>query len=75
MVGPCPLCGSDVIAGGTQYGCMRRKEGCPFVVWRTMSQRTIPVTMIRALLKEGLPKNLWVEMGNILPGRQDLFDD
>ncbi|MBT3294818.1 MAG: DNA topoisomerase 3 [Verrucomicrobia bacterium] len=54
MVGQCPLCGSDVIANDKQYGCVRWREGCPFVVWRTMSQRALPVAMVRTLLKEGI---------------------
>jgi len=54
LVGPCPLCGSDVIQGDKQFGCVRWKEGGPFVVWRTMSQKALPVAMVRTLLKDGI---------------------
>ncbi len=54
IVGQCPLCGSDVIAGDKGYGCVRWQQGCRFVVWRVISERTIPVAMIRTLLKDGL---------------------
>jgi DNA topoisomerase-3 len=54
LVGQCPLCGSDVIEGEKGYGCTRWNEGCRFVVWRVMSERTIPVAMVRTLLKHGM---------------------
>jgi DNA topoisomerase III len=54
LVGQCPVCGSDVIQGDKGYGCMRWNQGCRFVVWRTMGQRSIPVAMVRTLLKDGI---------------------
>lgn len=54
VVGACPVCGSDVIEGRKGYGCVRWQEGCRFVVWKEMSQRAIPVTMVRRLLKDGI---------------------
>jgi DNA topoisomerase-3 len=54
IVGQCPLCGSDVITGDKGYGCVRWKQGCRFVVWRVISQRTLPVASIRTLLKDGI---------------------
>ena len=33
-LGPCPLCGSTVIAGQKGYGCSSWKTGCSFVLWK-----------------------------------------
>jgi len=54
IVGLCPVCGSDVIEGEKGYGCIRWRQGCKFVVWKSMSSHTIPVAMIRTLLKDGV---------------------
>ena len=54
LMGICPLCGSDVMEGPKGYGCADWKNGCKFVVWKNMGNRTIPKDMVRVLLKEGI---------------------
>ena len=54
LMGVCPTCGSDVIEGPKGYGCVDWKNGCKFVVWKNMGNRTIPKDMVRVLLKEGI---------------------
>jgi DNA topoisomerase-3 len=54
VVGSCPTCGSSVIEGDKGYGCIRWREGCKFVVWKEISQRKIPLQMVRVLLRDGV---------------------
>ena len=54
IVGQCPLCGSDVFAGDKAYCCVRWRQGCRFAVKRVIGQKTIPVAMVRVLLKDGV---------------------
>jgi DNA topoisomerase-3 len=54
ILGACPVCGSDIVESEKAYGCLNWKNGCKFVVWRKMSDRSIPKDMVRTLLKEGV---------------------
>ncbi|MBT3193104.1 MAG: DNA topoisomerase 3 [Verrucomicrobia bacterium] len=54
VVGYCPVCGSHVIEGEKGFGCVRWRQGCRFVVWRKIGQRTIPMASVRVLLKNGI---------------------
>jgi DNA topoisomerase-3 len=53
IVGPCPLCGKNVIRGKAGYGCMGYKEGCEFRIGLTICKKTIPIMEIRRLLATG----------------------
>jgi DNA topoisomerase-3 len=54
IVGNCPVCGSSVVEGEKGYGCIRWREGCRFVIWKEMSERKIPLKMVRVLLRDGM---------------------
>ncbi len=51
-LGDCPACGKPVRERGKVFGCDSGKA-CPFIVFRTMSKRSISARMVRQLLKEG----------------------
>lgn len=34
VIGKCPRCGGDVVAGKTGYGCANWKNGCKYVIWK-----------------------------------------
>ncbi len=51
-LGACPACGTPVRARGPVYTCETGRS-CPFVVFATMSGRSISVRMVKALLKDG----------------------
>ena len=53
IVGPCPLCGKNVIRGKAGYGCMGYKDGCEFRIGLAICKKTIPIMEIRRLLATG----------------------
>jgi DNA topoisomerase III len=52
-LGPCPLCGSDVVEQPKSYGCSGWKQGCRFAVWKTIADKVIGVRTVQSLLKTG----------------------
>ncbi len=50
----CPKCGQGhIIEGRRGYGCDRYREGCDFVVWKTLGELTFTEAQIRALIEQG----------------------
>ncbi len=52
-IGPCPLCKSEVVEQDKSYGCSGWRQGCKFVIWRTIAGRRISVRAAQALLRLG----------------------
>ncbi|HAV12677.1 MAG TPA: DNA topoisomerase III [Opitutae bacterium] len=52
-IGPCPVCGGDVVEGAKAYGCSNWRNGCKFVVWKTMAQRQIALDEVKQVLEGG----------------------
>ncbi len=52
-LGACPSCGKPVIDKPKSYSCSGWREGCSFVIWKTMSGKKISVSMATKLLKSG----------------------
>lgn len=51
-LGPCPVCGADIVEYEKVYGCLGYKEkGCIFKVFKTIAQKKITPAQIRKLLK------------------------
>jgi len=50
-LGACPSCGGDIIEGNKGYGCTNWKNGCRFIVWKTIAQKPITVDIVQSLLK------------------------
>ena len=57
-LGVCPTCGGDIVAGGKAYGCSNWRNGCKFVIWKTMAQREIPLQVAQQLLNAGTTETL-----------------
>lgn len=53
-LGPCPLCGGDVVVGKKAYGCANWKQGCPFKIWKTIARKNITQAAAKQLLAEGI---------------------
>jgi DNA topoisomerase-3 len=53
IVGPCPLCGKNVIRGRFSYGCIGYTEGCEFRIGANICRRDIPIEEARRLLSAG----------------------
>ena len=57
-LGPCPVCAGDVVVGTKAFGCSNWKNGCKFVVWKTMAKKEIPVDVVQTLLAEQITEVL-----------------
>ncbi|MCM3716234.1 DNA topoisomerase [Alkalihalobacillus oceani] len=58
VLGPCPVCGHNVIEGQKGFGCSNWKNGCKFVIWKNdrylAAMKKKPTkTMVKQLLKQG----------------------
>jgi DNA topoisomerase-3 len=52
-LGPCPLCGADVIDRERSYGCSGWRGGCKFAIWKTVAGKKLGVRTAQALLRKG----------------------
>jgi len=52
-LGPCPLCGSDVIEQEKSYSCSGWRSGCKFAIWKTIAAKRISARTAQALLRRG----------------------
>jgi DNA topoisomerase-3 len=52
-LGPCPLCGADVVEQQKSYGCSGWKQGCRFAISKTIAGKSIGVRTAQTLLKNG----------------------
>ena len=48
-LGPCPVCGRDVIENRKGYSCWSREDpGCGFVIWKKKAGKNLPVRRSRS---------------------------
>ena len=52
-LGECPSCGGDIIVGSKAYGCSNWRNGCKFVIWKTIAQKEISSEIAAQLLRNG----------------------
>jgi DNA topoisomerase-3 len=53
-LGPCPICGRDIIENRKGYSCWSRDDpGCGFVIWKSKAGKQLPVSVARELIKTG----------------------
>ncbi len=52
-LGACPRCGADVVEQKKSFSCSGWRDGCPFVIWKTIAGKTISARTARTLLKDG----------------------
>ncbi len=57
-LGACPTCGGDIVVGSKAYGCSNWRNGCKFVIWKTMAQKDIPLEVAQQLLRSGTTETL-----------------
>lgn len=51
-LGPCPICGRDVIENRKGYSCWTRDDpGCGFVIWKKKANRILPVAVVKELME------------------------
>ena len=53
-LGPCPVCGHEIVENRKGYSCWAREDpGCGFVIWKAKAGKTLPVPIARELIKTG----------------------
>ncbi len=51
-LGPCPVCGRDVIENRKGYSCWSREDpGCGFVIWKKKAGKTLPASVVKELME------------------------
>jgi DNA topoisomerase III len=50
-LGPCPVCGRDVIENRKGYSCWSREDpGCGFVIWKKKAGKNLPASVVKELM-------------------------
>jgi DNA topoisomerase III len=53
-LGPCPVCGHEIVENRKGYSCWSRDDpGCGFVIWKSKAGKTLPIAVARELIKTG----------------------
>jgi DNA topoisomerase-3 len=53
-LGPCPVCGHDIMENRKGYSCWSRDDpGCGFVIWKSKAGKQLPIVVARELIKTG----------------------
>ena len=53
-LGPCPVCGHDIIENRKGYSCWSRDDpGCGFVIWKSKAGKTLALAIARELITTG----------------------
>jgi DNA topoisomerase III len=53
-LGPCPVCGHDIVENRKGYSCWAREDpGCGFVIWKAKAGKTLPLAIAKELIKKG----------------------
>ncbi len=50
-LGPCPICGRDVIENRKGYSCWTKDDpGCGFVIWKKKANKILPASVVKELM-------------------------
>jgi DNA topoisomerase-3 len=53
-LGPCPICGHEMVENRKGYSCWAREDpGCGFVIWKAKAGKQLPVAVARELIRTG----------------------
>jgi DNA topoisomerase-3 len=51
-LGPCPVCGRDVIENRKGYSCWSKDDpGCGFVIWKKKAGKNLPPSVVKELME------------------------
>ena len=54
-LGPCPVCGHDIVENRKGYSCWSREDpGCGFVIWKAKAGKQLPPAVARELIATGV---------------------
>jgi DNA topoisomerase-3 len=53
-LGPCPVCGQDIVENRKGFSCWSREDpGCGFVIWKSKAGKTLPQAAAKELIATG----------------------
>ncbi len=53
-LGPCPVCGHEIVENRKGYSCWQRDDpGCGFVIWKGKAGKQLPLAVARELIASG----------------------
>jgi DNA topoisomerase-3 len=53
-LGPCPVCGHDIVENRKGYSCWSPEDpGCGFVIWKAKAGKQLPVAIAKELIRVG----------------------
>ena len=53
-LGPCPVCGHDIVENRKGYSCWSREDpGCGFVIWKSKAGKQLPMAVAKELIATG----------------------
>jgi DNA topoisomerase-3 len=53
-LGPCPICGRDIVENRKGYSCWGREDpGCGFVIWKSKAGKNLPPAIAKELIARG----------------------
>jgi DNA topoisomerase III len=53
-LGPCPICGREIVENRKGYSCWSREDpGCGFVIWKSKAGKQLPASVARELIAAG----------------------
>jgi DNA topoisomerase-3 len=53
-LGPCPVCGRDIVENRKGFSCWSREDpGCGFVIWKSKAGKNLPQAVARELIARG----------------------
>jgi DNA topoisomerase-3 len=53
-LGPCPVCGLDIVENRKGFSCWSREDpGCGFVIWKSKAGKTLPMAVAKELIATG----------------------
>jgi DNA topoisomerase-3 len=53
-LGPCPVCGHEIVENRKGYSCWARDDpGCGFVIWKSKAGKQLPIAVARELIRTG----------------------
>jgi DNA topoisomerase-3 len=53
-LGPCPVCGQDIVENRKGYSCWSRSDpGCGFVIWKAKAGKNLTTAIAKELIKTG----------------------
>ncbi len=58
-LGPCPVCGHEIVENRKGYSCWARDDpGCGFVIWKSKAGKTLPLAVAKELIRSGYTRQV-----------------